>query len=120
MRRSSLNTNLFPEAWGPAVDVIEGKDSIKVKADLPGFTKDQITVSVKDDLLMIQGERKEEKESEENGYSRVERAFGSFSRVVELPSEVDINKVKATYQNGVLELVLPKKEGEKSTQIKIE
>lgn len=119
-RRTGRDAELWEGKWSPAVDVYDSKDTIVVKADLPGMNKDEIDVSVQDDTLIIKGEKKEEKEVKEKGYIRTERFSGSFSRVIALPSGVNTAKVAATYKNGVLELTLPKKEGAKPKQIKVD
>lgn len=106
--------------WVPAVDVADEKAQITVKADIPGMSKDQIEVSVHNDVLTIKGEKKQEKEVKEKDYIRTERSYGSFSRSFTLPAEVDAANVKASYKEGVLEIVLPKKEGAKAKQVKVE
>jgi HSP20 family protein len=106
--------------WSPAVDIIDQKDNILVKADLPGLTKDQIDVNVQDDVLLIKGEKKEEKEIKEKDYVRTERTYGSFYRSFVLPTAVDAKNVKASYKDGVLEIVLPKKAGTQTKQMKVD
>jgi HSP20 family protein len=111
---------LMEGAWSPSVDVFESKDNIMVKADMPGMKKEDIDISVHGDTLIIKGEKKGESESEENDHVKTERFYGSFNRALTLPSEVDETKVKASYKDGVLELILPKKEEEKPKQIKVD
>jgi len=82
--------------------------------------KDEIEVSVHGDTLIIKGEKKQEKEVKEKDYVRTERFYGSFNRAIRLPAAVDAPKVNASYKNGVLELVLPKKEESKPKQLKID
>lgn len=106
--------------WAPAIDVIDEKEQIRVKADLPGLKKDEIEVSVENDVLTIRGEKKEEKEIKEKDYIRSERYYGSFHRSFTLPSGVDAQKVNANYKDGVLEITLPKKEEAKSKQVKVD
>lgn len=106
--------------WAPAVDIADEKDHIIVKADIPGMTKDQIEVSVHNDVLTIKGEKRQEKETKEKDYVRTERFYGSFHRSFSLPTQVDSQNVKATYKDGVLEIVLPKKEGARPKQIKVD
>lgn len=110
---------LFKEAVYPAVDVIDEKDRIIVKAELPGMNKDDIDITVEDGVLTIKGEKKRETEIKKEGYYHLERRYGSFHRVIDLPDEVDENKVKATYKDGVLEINLPKKEETKRAEKKI-
>jgi HSP20 family protein len=103
--------------WTPALDVYQDKDQFTVVAELPGLKKEDIELSLHDDVLTISGERKQEKKGEE-GY-RNERFFGRFQRSVTLPAGVDSNKVKATYQDGILKVVLPKAEEAKPKQIEV-
>ena len=103
--------------WVPALDVYQDKDQFTVVAELPGLKKEDIELSLKNGVLTISGERKQEKKTEE-GY-RNERFFGRFQRSVTLPAGVDGNKVKATYQDGVLKVVLPKAEEAKPKQIEV-
>jgi HSP20 family protein len=106
----------------PAVDVSERENDVLVKAELPGMEAKDIDVSVRGRMLSIRGERKHETEDKGENYHRVERSYGSFSRSVELPAEVDESKVDATYKRGVLSLRLPKlvKESVKKIAIKAE
>ena len=106
--------------WAPAVDIVDEKDQIKVKADLPGLKKENIEVNVENDVLTIKGEKKEEKETKEKDYIRSERYYGSFHRAFTLPASVDASKVNASYKEGVLEIALPKKEGAKPKQAKVD
>ena len=106
--------------WAPAVDISDGKDSLTVKADLPGLKKEEIDISIHDGVLVIKGEKKSEEEQKGKGYLRSERFYGAFARQITLPSSVDDTKIKASYKDGVLELVLPKKEEAKPKQIKID
>lgn len=110
---------LIDAAFEPSVDVFEDKDQIKVKAELPGMSKDDIKVSLENGVLSIQGEKKEEKESKEGGVLRQERSYGSFYRAFSLPAGVDASKAEASYKDGVLELKLPKKEEAKPKSIEI-
>ena len=94
--------------WMPAVDVFEKEDRFVVKAELPGIKEGDIDVSVTDDMLTIKGEKKTETEVKEENYHRSERAYGSFFRSIPIPSGVDTDKVEANYENGVLEVTMPK------------
>jgi HSP20 family protein len=109
----------FFEGWTPAVDVYEDKDEITVRAELPGMKKEDIEVTVVGDTLTISGERKHEEEKKEGEVYRSERYLGRFQRSVTLPTEVDPNKVQATYKDGVLTVTLPKSEQAKRKQIEI-
>lgn len=114
------DTALLAGSWAPAVDVQDTKDSIHVKADLPGFKKEDIHVFVEKDVLTIQGERKEETKSEEKNHLRTERYYGSFRRSLALPASIDNNKLNASFKDGVLELTLGKREDAKPKQISID
>lgn len=94
--------------WNPRCDIRETDTALIVHADLPGVEKDQMKVDVHDNLLTISGERKHEKVDESERVHRLERSFGSFSRTIPLPKGVDANVVTAKYDNGVLEVTVPK------------
>jgi len=96
------------KSWMPAVDVFEKEDRFVVKAELPGMKEEDIDISVVGDTLSIKGERKTETEVKEEDYYRCERSYGSFYRSIPIPSNVDANKIEASFDDGVLELVLPK------------
>lgn len=119
-RWPARSSGLMEGVWSPSVDVFESKDDIMVKADIPGMKKQDIDISVHRDILTIKGEKKEEKEIKEGGNVKTERFSGSFNRVLSLPSEVDAAKVKASYKDGVLEVILPRKEESKPRQIKVD
>ena len=107
------------EAWLPAVDVSETGDKVTVKAEIPGMEAKDIEISMVGDTLTIKGEKKAETEEKEENYHMVERTYGSFSRAMKLPAVVDAEEVEATYKNGVLTVVLPKKEEVKPKAIEI-
>jgi HSP20 family protein len=107
------------EPWLPAVDVSETGEKITVTAEIPGMEAKDIDISIVGDTLVIKGEKKSEKEEKEENYHMVERSYGSFSRSMKLPAAVDADKVDATYKNGVLTVVLPKKEEVKPKAIEI-
>ena len=106
-------------AWMPAVDMVDEKDEIVIKADLPGLDQKDIEVTVQDGTLTIRGERKEEKEEKKEGYYYAERSHGSFLRSLALPTGVDADKVKATFTKGVLEVHLPKAREAKGKTVEI-
>lgn len=109
----------FFEGWEPAVDVYEDKDKITVRAELPGMKQQDIQVSVERNTLTISGERKEEEEHKEGETYRSERFYGRFQRSITLPQPVDSGKIKATYKDGVLEVICPKSEEAKPKQIEV-
>ena len=94
--------------WAPAIEVFEKEDKFVVKAELPGMTEEDIDISVVGDTLTIKGERKAESEVKEEDYYCCERSYGSFSRSIAVPSNVDAKKIEASYEDGVLEVSLPK------------
>ena len=106
--------------WTPAVDIFETEEAVVVKAEIPGVERDQISVEIKDGILTLHGERKFEKEVKEENYHRIERAYGSFHRSFSLPSSVEQDKISAKFNQGVLEVTLPKKERAKPKQIKVD
>jgi HSP20 family protein len=103
----------------PAVDLSEDKDNVYVDADIPGMEQKDINVSMKDDYLVISGNKEEVREEKKKNYYRSERLQGSFYRQVMIPASVDAAKVKAMYKNGVLKVTLPKKEEAKGKEIKV-
>lgn len=106
--------------WRPAIDIEENNGNLMVRAEIPGMNKENIKVSVKEDMLKISGERKQENETKEKTFHRIERSYGKFERIIRLPSEVDADKVKASYKDGVLNVTLPKPESMKPKQIDVE
>lgn len=106
--------------WSPAVDIYETEDSIVLKAELPGVKREDVSVEIKDNLLVLKGEKKFERDVKEENYHRMERAYGAFQRSFTLPNIVDKDKVRARYKDGVLEVILPKAEEAKPKQIKVE
>ena len=105
--------------WTPAVDIYETNEVVVVKAELPGLTKDQIGIEVKDGLLSLKGERKIEKNVKEENFHRIERAYGTFQRSFSLPASVDQERISASLKDGILELTLPKKEQARKRQINV-
>lgn len=105
--------------WAPAVDIFETEHELVVKADLPDVPEKDIDIRVENNTLSIRGERKFEKNVNEENYLRVERAYGSFTRSFSLPNTVSPDAIRAEYNNGVLTVHLPKREESKPKQIKI-
>ena len=95
-----------PSDWAPAIDVFQRGNDLVVRADVPGLSKDDITVDIADDQLTIRGERRYDHEEERDGVFRSERSYGSFCRVVPLPQGAIADSAKATFNNGVLEIVV--------------
>jgi HSP20 family protein len=94
--------------WAPAIDLSEDADAFTLTAELPGFSKDDVQVEVKDNQLTLKGERKREADVQEKHYRRVERVYGRFERSIKLPAVIDAEKAQATFKDGVLKLTLPK------------
>jgi len=107
-------------SWAPPVDIYETDHDVVLKAELPGVDPKEVECRVEDGTLYLKGERKFEKEVNEENYHRMERAYGSFLRTFPIPGSVDAEKATAEYKNGVLILTLPKKEEAKPKTIKIE
>ena len=113
----SRQSQLFT-GWTPALDLYQNNDNIVAVVELPGMRKEDIEISLQDGMLTISGERKEET-NQENGATRTERFTGKFRRSMTLPTRVDVNKVSATYKDGILTVTLPKAEEAKPKQIQI-
>jgi len=107
-------------AWSPPVDIYETAENLILKAELPGLSKDDIDIQVRDNRLTLKGERRHEKEVKEENYLRVERAYGTFQRVFSLPADIQPDKIRATFTDGVLEVTIPKAEVAKPKQITVE
>jgi HSP20 family protein len=105
--------------WLPSLDVAETKNEIVVKAEVAGMDPKDIDISLSDGVLTIKGEKKQEKEEKEADYHLTERSYGSFTRLVQLPKEVQSDKISASYKNGILKITLPKSEEAKKKEIKI-
>ena len=106
--------------WYPPMDLVEEKDRLLVHLELPGIDAKSVQVNLQGDLLVIQGERKEEREETQGKYLKREHAYGSFQRSVQLPYHVQAENVKAQYKNGIMTIVLPKVEEYVGRQIPVE
>jgi len=105
--------------WVPLLDVLEDKNDIIVRVDIPGMTPDEIDLSISGDVLHIRGERKREVAREDENYHTIERGYGRFDRRVALPASVNVDNIRASYKNGVLTVRLPKLEEKKVGQVKV-
>lgn len=115
-----ISRRLFGDGeWAPRVDVIEGKGDITVKAEIPGCEAKDIDVNLDGRTVKISGEKKQEKEEKNENFHRVERSYGSFCRMVELPAEVIQEDIDAVYKKGVLKLVFKKARESEVKKIKI-
>ena len=106
-------------SWTPAMDLYETDEALVLKAELPGFAKEDVHLELQDNTLTLKGKRKRELDVKEEQYHRVERAYGAFQRSFMLPALVDPDKAEATFKEGVLELRLPKAEEAKAKRIAI-
>ena len=107
-------------AWSPPADILEKTREVVLKVDLPDMNQSDIDVRVEENILTIQGERKFIKESEDANYLQIERPHGSFYRQFTLPKTIDQEKIKATYKDGTLRIVLPKREEAPRKQVAVE
>jgi len=105
--------------WLPSIDVSETKSDLVIKAELPGMDSKDIDISLSNGFLTIKGEKNQEKEEKDENYYLIERSYGSFTRSVRLPREVQSDKITASFKNGVLRVTLPKSEEAKKKEIKI-
>ena len=113
-------TETYEGDWYPAMDITETDNEVIATLELPGLKREDIKVSVNNDILTVSGEKKQEKTEENENIHRVERTYGYFKRSVALPVEVDTNKVKAVYKDGVLKVTMPKLEEKKTKEIPVQ
>lgn len=107
------------QAWAPPVDIYETEKEIVVKADLPEVKPEDVDIRMENNTLTLRGERRFEKDVKDENYHRVERLYGSFSRTFALPGTVDADKIDARYEQGVLRVILPKREEARPKQIRV-
>jgi HSP20 family protein len=112
--------DLFRDGFSPAIDVEQTEDAVIVKAEIPGVDPKDLDVNFADGVLTIKGEKSDKREQKDKNYHRIERTFGSFSRSLALPCEIDQENIKADYKEGVLSLNLPKTEDSKKSSVKID
>lgn len=105
--------------WIPAMDLVEADDRYVLRADLPGMSEDDIAVELEDGVLTVSGERKADHEDRREGYHRIERAYGTFSRSLTLPEGVDADEITARFDRGVLEVEIPKPEQRRPRRVAI-
>ena len=105
--------------WMPTIDMFEREDEVVVRAEIPGMSKEEIDISALGNTLTISGERKAEEEVKEDNYYCCERSYGRFQREITLPQGVNAEKIKTSYKNGILEVILPKKEETKPKKIEV-
>ena len=122
---SFFNQDLLPSeevsnrTWMPPVDIQETDDSYRLTAELPGLTKDDINITLENNVLRLSGERKFEKDVKKESYHRIERSYGNFTRSFALPQQVSSDKVEAAFKDGVLTITVPKAEQAKPRKIAI-
>lgn len=98
----------------PSIDVSENEKEIQINAELPGLTEKDIEVNLQDNVLILKGEKKQEEEKKDKNYHHIERRYGSFYRSIPINEEVDTDKIKANFKNGVLNILIPKNESIKN------
>lgn len=111
--------DLISSSWAPAVDIYEDENQLVLTAEIPGISEKDIEIKIEDNTLTILGERKMEKETREENYHRIERAYGSFFRSFTLPNYIEQDKIHAEHENGVLKISMPKKPELKPRKVKI-
>jgi HSP20 family protein len=117
---ADFQTEAFNQAWVPAVDIYEtDSHEVVIKAELPDVKKEDIGVTVENNVLTLTGERKQEQSTKREQFQRIERRFGSFSRSFTLPTSVDAGQIAASYKDGVLTIRLPRREEAKPKQISV-
>jgi len=118
-RRTGEEEGAFFADWAPAIDVQETDIEYLMKADLPDVKKDDVKIDIKDRVLTIEGERKQEKEEHGKKFHRIERSYGKFVRRLALPTDVDDQKIAADFKDGVLNVHLPKSASAKPRSISV-
>ena len=116
---TAMSGNGGVRRWVPAMDLVEGEDHFVLRADLPGLGEEDVNLEVEDRTLTLSGERKSEQTEKGEGFYRLERASGSFSRSLTLPEGIDADAITATFDKGVLEVRIPKPEQIKPKRVEI-
>jgi HSP20 family protein len=106
-------------AWMPAADVAEHEDTYEVRMEIPGVAKEDVRITIQENILTVRGEKKKEKETRGSRYHAVERSYGSFQRSFTLPSTVNADAIEAEYRDGILQMSLPKAEEARQKQIEV-
>lgn len=113
--------NTFTQAnWTPSVDIVEKKDHLLIAANIPGVDPNDIDISIENEYMIVKGERKSESKNEEDGYTRIERSYGSFYRRFNLPDNADADNVSASTKKGVLEIKVGKAKSSKLKKVTID
>ncbi|MGD2246108.1 MAG: Hsp20/alpha crystallin family protein [Candidatus Aminicenantes bacterium] len=111
--------DMVSSSWSPSVDIYETEQDLVLSAEVPGLDEKDIEIKIEDNTLTLKGERNFEKETKEENYHRIERAYGSFYRSFSLPHYINQDKISAEHQNGVLKIIMPKKPELKPRSVKI-
>jgi HSP20 family protein len=126
LRRMQSEMNRLSSGFGvttardfPPINIWLGDNSVVVTAELPGVARDEVTISLQEDVLMLEGKREPKLQQDNVNWQRRERAYGTFSRVVQLPFRVDPEKVQARFDNGILEIELERLEADRPKKIEI-
>jgi len=115
----SDDKELTPSTWAPSVDIFETENDLVMTAEVPGINEKDIEIKIEDNTLTLKGERKFERETKEENYHRLERSYGSFYRAFTLPNSVDLDKIHAEHENGILKIIMPKRHELKPRNVKI-
>lgn len=107
------------QVWAPRVDIAETEDAYRFEVEVPGLKREDVNATIEKNVLTFTGERKFEKEDKKENYHRIERAYGKFTRSFTLPNNVDAEKAKAEFKDGVLTVTVPKSEAQKPRKINI-
>jgi HSP20 family protein len=116
---SDNGEDLASRTWTPPVDIQETDDAYRIQVELPGLSKEDVQITLENNVLRLSGERKFEKDTKKENYHRIERTYGTFSRSFALPTQVSSDKVEAKFDDGVLSIVVPKAEQAKPRRITI-
>lgn len=119
LRTSWFDDGLALTNWNPVIDIYDNDDTVVIKAELPGMDKKDISIDLKDGVLTLKGERSYDNEVKEENYHRKERAYGKFHRSFRLPENVDVDKIKADYKDGILKIDIPKPEEVKPKKVTV-
>jgi HSP20 family protein len=106
-RATRTSADLDRMLWTPTIDVLQRGDNLVIRADLPGVSKENVSVELDNGVLIISGETEQDREEDRSGYFRSERVYGSFYRAIPLPDDIDVSQAEATFHDGVLEIVIP-------------
>jgi HSP20 family protein len=115
----SFRRPMYEASLAPAIDVVERDGTLVIKAEVPGCKPEDIDISINDGVLSISGEKKQEEETDENGFHHYERSYGSFTRSIRLPENVDLSSIQAACTEGVLSVTMTKTEEEKPLKIEV-